>query len=125
MVVDGVAFAGFAFLTTTGVLLHYLLPPGSGRWSTIWGLNRHEWGEIHLYIAVVFFATLALHLFIHWRVLINMVKGRQREGSTMRFALGLLGLVTLIMVALAPLFATAEVEERRDAHQGLQHRLHR
>ena len=29
-VVDTAAFVGFVLLTTTGVLMHYLLPPGSG-----------------------------------------------------------------------------------------------
>ena len=36
-VVDTAAFVGFVLLTTTGVLMHYLLPPGSGHHTTIWG----------------------------------------------------------------------------------------
>jgi amino acid transporter len=56
--IDGFAFAGFVLLTTTGVLLRYVLPPGSGHYSTIWGLDRHEWGGIHFWIAVVFFSVL-------------------------------------------------------------------
>lgn len=126
LAIDGIAFIGFVFLTTTGVLLHYLLPPGSGRWSTIWGLNRHDWGDIHLYVAMIFFGILSLHLLLHWRVLLNMLKGRQREGSPLRLALGLVGLITLLLVALAPLFATAQVEESTGNHQwGRQQRLHR
>ena len=34
-IVDVVAFAGFVLLTTTGVLKRYILPPGSGHYSTI------------------------------------------------------------------------------------------
>lgn len=35
--IDVVAFIGFIVLTTTGVLLRYVLPPGSGHYSTIVG----------------------------------------------------------------------------------------
>ncbi len=37
-VVDLAAFVAFVLLTTTGVLLRYILPPGSGRFTTLWGL---------------------------------------------------------------------------------------
>lgn len=47
-IVDVVAFVGFVVLRTTGVLMRYILPPGSGRYSTIWGLDRHEWGGINV-----------------------------------------------------------------------------
>ena len=57
-IVDVVAFVGFVVLTTTGVLMRYILPPGSGHYSTIWSLDRHEWGGIHFWISVVFFPYL-------------------------------------------------------------------
>ena len=44
-VIDVVAFVSFISLTTTGVLMRYILPPGSGHYSTVWSLDRHEWGE--------------------------------------------------------------------------------
>ena len=44
LIIDVVAFVGFVVLTTTGILLHFVLIPGSGKHSTIWNLNRHEWG---------------------------------------------------------------------------------
>src|SRR4051794_18528135 len=53
-VVDTAAFVGFVLLTTTGVLMHYLLPPGSGHRTTIWGLDRHDWGQVHFWISAVF-----------------------------------------------------------------------
>lgn len=60
LVVDSVAFAGFVFLTTTGVLMRYVLPPGSGHRTLVWGLGRHDWGAIHFWIATVFLGVLAL-----------------------------------------------------------------
>jgi hypothetical protein len=43
--VDAVAFVAFVFLTTTGIPARYVLPPGSGLWATLWGLDRHERGD--------------------------------------------------------------------------------
>ena len=107
-IVDVVAFAGFVMLTTTGVLMRYVLPPGSGHYSTIWGLDRHEWGGVHFWVSVVFFSILAFHLILHWRWIVSVVTGRPREGSGLRAGLGIVGLATVLALASAPLLAPVE-----------------
>ena len=104
-IIDVVAFAGFVVLTTTGVLMRYILPPGSGHYSTIWGMDRHEWGGIHFWMSVMFFSILAFHLILHWRWIVSVVTGRPREGSGLRAGLGIVGLVTVVALASAPLLA--------------------
>jgi hypothetical protein len=106
--VDVVAFALFVGLTATGVLVRYVLPPGSGHFSTLWGMDRHEWGNLHFWMAVGLMAALALHLFFHWRFVVSVVRGRPREGKGGRVALALLGLVALIGLAGAPFLAPIE-----------------
>lgn len=108
LIVDGLGFTGFLLLATTGVLMRYVLPPGSGRRAAIWGLDRHGWGDLHFWIAVVFFALLALHLVLHWRWIVSVVRGRPREGSGIRVGLGLIGLVAVVALALAPLLTPVE-----------------
>ncbi len=102
---DAIAFSGFVFLTTTGVLMRYVLPPGSRRFSTIWGLDRHEWGDIHFWISIVFLGLLAMHLLLHWRWIINIITGRPREESGLRAGLGIVGVVGLIALGIAPLLS--------------------
>lgn len=114
LIVDVVSFVGFVFLTSTGILLHYLLPPRSGRWSDIWGLDRHEWGDIHFYISAAFFCALSLHLIIHWRVMVNLVSGRGKEGSWLRLGLGVTGLLAVLILAAAPLISPANIESKPD-----------
>ncbi|MEJ2529375.1 MAG: DUF4405 domain-containing protein, partial [Gammaproteobacteria bacterium] len=103
LAIDIVAFAGFVVLSTTGILMRYLLPPGSGHFSTIWGLDRHEWGTIHFWISALFFLILAFLLVLHWRWLVSVVTGRPREGSGLRVGLGIVGLVAVVALAMAPL----------------------
>ena len=114
LLVDVVSFISFVFLASTGVLLHYLLPPGSGKWSSVWGLNRHEWGDIHFTISVLFFCVLLLHLILHWRVLLNIVRGRSREGSLLRLALGVVGLLVVSLLVFSLMISPTNVENSSD-----------
>lgn len=116
--IDVLAFTGLALLVSTGILMEYLLPPGSGRWATIWGMDRHGWGDIHFWVACVFFSILVLHLLLHWRFIVSRFRGPADRRSRSRVALGLLGLIALILTAAAPLLSPIE----KDASGGGGHR---
>ena len=47
-------YLGFSFLLGTGLLLVFRLPPGSrgGHGLTMLGLSRHEWGDLHYWVAL-------------------------------------------------------------------------
>lgn len=107
-IIDVIAFVGFVILTTTGVLMRYSLPPGSGRYSTIWNFDRHQWGDFHFWVSVVFFSILALHLVLHWRWIVSVITGKPRVGSGFRVGLGIVGLLTVITLALSPLLTPVE-----------------
>jgi len=106
--IDAVAFAAFAFLTTTGILTRYVLPPGSGRYATLWGFDRHGWGDIHFWVAVALLGVLALHLVLHWRWVVCMVRGQRSDASGTRIALGAFGMLGLLGLVAAPLLAPVE-----------------
>lgn len=118
-IIDLIAFAGFIVLSTTGVLMRYFLPPGSGSYSTIWGLDRHEWGGVHFWIGVVFLLVLALHLVLHWRWILNMFKGRSGDASGYRFGLGLVGFFGVIALAFSPLLTDIQKDNSRKAQSTL------
>jgi len=108
--IDIIAFVGFVILTITGVLMRYVLPPGSGGFSTIWQLDRHEWGDIHFWVSVIFFAILSLHLLLHWRWIFSVIAGRSNERSGYRFGVGIVSFIAVIALALSPLFAPVEID---------------
>lgn len=110
-IVDILAFFCFILLTSSGTLMHYVLPPGSGRWSLVWGLNRHDWGTIHFWIAVIFLAVLSIHLVLHRSFITVLFKGHSGQGSKFRIALGLTGLIAIILLAIAPL--VSDVDNRK------------
>jgi hypothetical protein len=104
---DVIAFVVFAFLTSTGILMQYSLPERSGR-STVWGLTRHEWGDLHFYIAIALFATLALHIVLHWKWIVNITQGHAGTASGWRLFVGVLALLAVILLAGAPTMSTVE-----------------
>lgn len=115
-VIDTLAFAALALMVSTGLLLRFILPAGSGRLvaegagrgvlqkpiTLLWGLTRSEWGDIHFWISMLLLAILAVHFFVHWRWIASVMRNQPREGSGLRFGLGLLGMVSVLIVAGAP-----------------------
>ena len=100
--VDSIAFVLFVGLIATGLLTRYILPPGTGHSQAIWGMTRHDWGGVHFWIAVGLFATMAVHIFFHWRWVLSMTKGSPRQPGGHRGALAVVGLLALVAVAAAP-----------------------
>jgi hypothetical protein len=132
-VIDALTFALFLFLTATGFVLRYALPAGSGRISgggqgygamarditVLWGLDRHQWGEIHFTISVFILILLSLHLVLHWRWILAVVRGKKREGSGARVALGAMGILGLLFLAISPFFSSPEQFTRNELKSGL------
>jgi hypothetical protein len=100
--VDVLAFAAFVFLAASGCLIEFRLPAGSGHFLQIWGMDRHEWGQIHFWTAIVLVGALLIHLYLHWRWVVTMLKGNSHTATTVRMLLALVCFVVLLGVAVAP-----------------------
>ena len=67
-VVDVVTLLVTLAMVATGLLLKVVLPPGSrgGRGLQLFGLGRHDWGDLHFALSVALGALLVLHIILHW-----------------------------------------------------------
>jgi hypothetical protein len=54
-------------IIATGLIVRFVLPPGSGRALALWSLGRHNWGDVHFWLAVAAAAMLLVHLALHWQ----------------------------------------------------------
>ena len=104
-IIDSIAFSFLILLAATGILMEYILPPRSGHIMTIWGLNRHDWGFLHFGIALLLLATMSLHLIFHWDWIVCRLKGHNCDDrkSRIRVLIGILSLIALLALALAPI----------------------
>ncbi|MFC1585308.1 DUF4405 domain-containing protein [Fibrobacterota bacterium] len=116
--IDTTAFVLFVFLAVTGVLMRYILPPGTGRFAFLWGLNRHDWGRIHFWVSVSLLSVLSFHLFLHWKWILCVIKGINGHNSGLRMLLGIIGFSALLGMALSPLFGTVEKHDRVQHESG-------
>jgi len=120
LTVDVVAFAALLFLAGTGAIMRFVLPPGSGHFSALWGMDRHEWGEIHYWIALTLLAIVALHLILHGRWIVHAVCGRPGERSGVRVAAAAAALGCLLALTAAPFFGKIVPKENAEdrPHRG-------
>lgn len=66
-ITDLVTFLALLAVALTGLLLKFVLPPGSSRERLVLlGLGRHDWGEVHFWSTVALGAALVLHIALHW-----------------------------------------------------------
>ena len=70
-VIDALSFFSICGTAATGLLIKYILPPRSGGMGrggglTLWGWNRHDWGDVHFYLALALLGLLLVHAALHW-----------------------------------------------------------
>jgi len=78
-IIDLLSFLNLVGLGFTGFIIKFILPPGTGglgralhggqgreHIKSFWSMTRHEWGDIHFYLALLFLALIVLHIFLHW-----------------------------------------------------------
>jgi hypothetical protein len=125
--VDAAAFVLFLLLMSSGHVLHYQLPPGSGELeghgprrgspervvTQLWGQTRHEWGDVHFWISVALIDVRAVHLFLHWSWIVGIMRGKPSEASGWRFGIGAASLLAIIFVSLTPLFTPTQQATRQ------------
>ena len=69
-------------IIATGLVVRFVLPPGSGHGRVLWGLDRHEWGDVHFWVAVAAGVLLLVHVALHWQwVCLTAVRLFRRRGG--------------------------------------------
>ena len=76
IIIDLIAALLFLGMIATGYLLRFPLPPGSNKSYVLWGLSRHEWGDIHFWISLGLLLVMLLHLALHWNWIVTVIGKR-------------------------------------------------
>lgn len=128
LIIDFIMLLNMMALAGIGFLIKYVLLPGYkasevyGNNSDLffWGLDRHQWGAIHLYVALFLVFLLLLHIIFHWDMVVCILK-KMVHGKTARiFVLLAAGLISIIL-ALGPFFLKPEVRQMEKVHQHGRH----
>jgi len=106
IIIDIIMLIVMILVATIGISIRYILISGEERWIkygqnmklSIWGLDRHEWGRIHLLTGIFLIALLVLHLYFHWAQIVSMLK-KLMPGKVFRTLV--LGGVSVVVFLLA------------------------
>ncbi len=111
LAIDAATLVAMLCLVWTGIVVRYFLPPGTGGRGgggrlTLWGASRHEWGDLHFWLAVAVVTLVAVHVVLHWSWICattrNLVVTRGRPPARMGrralaiYAIGLVGALALV-----------------------------
>ncbi|WP_305907451.1 DUF4405 domain-containing protein [Methylomarinum sp. Ch1-1] len=119
-VVDLCSFIALTLIVSTGTLLEFTLPARSGR-SSVWGLTRHQWGDVHWYVSIFFLLMMSLHLLTHLKYIKQVVLGHASSERKYRVGIGLVGMIALIVILLAPVLSPVEEGQRGGRGYGARH----
>lgn len=121
-VVDLLTAAVALWLVFTGLLLYFVLPPGSGqRGLVLLGLDRHGWGEVHLWTAAAALGLVLVHVALHWSWVCTTVSRMVRRGgrgpgsATRRNLAGVVAVLALAGVLTGGLLLARAAVEQGDA----------
>ncbi len=81
LAVDIALFLCVLGLMWTGLLMSFILPSGS-RGATVWSWTRHEWGDLHFYLALGMIAVALLHVALNWGWVCNVAVRLLRPRAT-------------------------------------------
>jgi hypothetical protein len=116
LVIDAIMLVLLMAIAGLGFLIKYVLIPGYKR-NTLYpgdvelyflGLDRHEWGSIHLWLSFVFIALMMLHIVLHWKM-ISCIFGQMVKGKASRVLVALCTGIMALFLALAPFFVKPDV----------------
>lgn len=117
-IIDAAMLACGAALAGIGFLMKFVLIPGKERFAVygrnvdlfFLGIGRHEWGTLHLWLAVCLAGLLAGHIFLH----LGWITGMARNMIAGRMAGTIMAAAFLVLCLVLALFAFAVTPDVRE-----------
>ncbi len=116
--IDAIMFVLLMAIAGIGLLMKFVLIPGRERWAKygrhvelyLFGMDRHEWGTIHLYLALILLGVLTLHLILHWQMIVSLFQRLITTPRTRTVVLWIFLLASLLLLYF-PFLISPEVED--------------
>ncbi len=118
LVIDVIMLVDMMALIGVGLLNKYVLLTGQQKWEKygenmefyFWGFERHDWNRIHFILGLILFGLLVLHIWFHWKMVINIYKSFIKN-RVIRIIVALTLLVVSIALVVFPVFVDPVVDE--------------
>jgi len=126
-IIDALMFVVMIAIISIGIMMKYVLISGTERWIkygmnpelSILGMDRHDWGYIHLILGYIIIGFLILHVVLHWKSILCLFE-RYIINSTLRLIIGLAFIIISLLILTIPWIIEIEIsptENRRNSIQ--------
>ncbi|MBN2345254.1 MAG: DUF4405 domain-containing protein [Candidatus Aminicenantes bacterium] len=131
LIVDLLLTLSLALIAGIGLLIKYTLPPGRERIlkfgdnldMVFLGLDRHQWGKIHLAVGYVMLGFLVLHIVLHWKTLLCLVRKAVPSTGRRRVLWSVTGILSFLLLLSAFIVSPARLETGDFLHRNLRSRI--
>jgi len=99
--VDSLLFICMFGISFIGILMAFFLPKGPSALESekyFLGLHRHQWGDIHLYLSLVFVLLVIIHLFLSWAWIKGKAKTLFNKGWGVIITLTVIGACLVLVL---------------------------
>jgi len=117
-VIDALMFLCLMAIAGIGFLMKFVLIPGKERWIkygrnvdlSLLGMDRHEWGTIHLVIGFILLGLLVLHIILHWKMILGIYH-RLIGSRKARRIISSVFIIACVTLVILPFIVNPEVQE--------------
>jgi len=117
--IDALMFLCLMAMAGLGFLMKYVLPPGrdlrakyGSNPEISWlGWDRHDWGDIHLYLAFALLTLLVLHIILHWQQILGLFQ-RWVPDPRRRRRIALIFVLLGLLLIYFPFLITPDIKAR-------------
>ena len=92
---DFVLYMCFCFLTGTGLMMKLSFVKGMGR-QTVLSLSKHDWEECHMYVGILMFIAMLLHLILNRIWILKVGSANKKWVAITAIAIGIILIGVLI-----------------------------
>ena len=80
LIIDITLLLLLAAISGISFLMKFIMPSGhairdkgaQAYASQVWGMGRHDWGDIHWILGLLFLLFLVLHILLHWGMILSI-----------------------------------------------------
>ena len=118
LIIDAIMLVVMMALIGVGLLNKYVLLTGQEKWEKfgenlefyLWGFDRHDWNYIHFILGIILFGLLVLHIWFHWKMILNIYRNLIKNKKARVFTGFTLVFVSIIFL-IFPVFVKPEIDE--------------
>jgi len=133
LVIDLLLFLCLSAIAGIGFLIKYILiigqetivKYGENIQLEFFGMDRHEWGEVHLVVGVIVLILIVLHLVFHWQLVKSMIK-KVFGKSALNTGIVIAFVLICVLFIFAPFLVNPDMtkKERKGRHQQFENKKH-